>query len=139
MDTEIMSKFILRSTVLIVFFGCANLILKAQNDSSNVGHKDTTWVVVIDSFTFGRNAQTDIDSNTVKIYVPCGYGCSVEFNTKADLFFEEKYELNFLTQGCLKLIDEEMYNKTIFKHLDSKYGDAWRNDLRKELKDYIGI
>ncbi|MEQ8908958.1 MAG: carboxypeptidase-like regulatory domain-containing protein [Vicingaceae bacterium] len=58
--------------------------------------------------------------------------------TDEDSKFEEKYKVNFLSRGCIRLGEdnEAEYNKVMFEYLDKKYGKKWRKEVRK---DVIGL
>ena len=56
-----------------------------------------------------------------------------------DLSFEKKYGVKYEGLGCTTADDRnclKIYNNTIFKYLDSKYGKKWR---RKVNRNTLGL
>lgn len=81
-------------------------------------------------------ARHDIANNNMRILLPGGL---IQETTNArDSLFEKKYQVRFLSQGCVRLPgeDQHAYNGEIFKYLDKKYGRRWRREIRQ---DAIGL
>lgn len=83
-----------------------------------------------------EGAIIDIEKHEQKIFLPGGFISSTI--TKEDSIFEKKYQIKFISQGCVKFEGENEleYNQEIFKYLDKKYGKKWRNEIRI---DAIGL
>jgi CarboxypepD_reg-like domain len=78
-------------------------------------------------------AKEDIENNAVKLFLPGGYAGSAEL--PLDSTFEKKYQLNFVSLGCVRSPDDDFdqYNKNIFRYLDKKYGKSWRKEIRRDV------
>lgn len=86
-----------------------------------------------------EGAKKDIENNSVKILFSGGFGGMPSFNNKKDISFQKKYSVQFYSQGCVRIGEnenEEGYNLTIFNFLDKKFGTRWRKDIRT---DAIGL
>lgn len=83
-----------------------------------------------------QGALKDIEKRDVKLLLPGGIVGSPELPN--DSIFEEKYNLTFISQGCVRFYEENEteYNSEIFKYLDKKYGTDWRKEVRT---DVIGL
>lgn len=62
-------------------------------------------------------------------------------NSEYDLKFEDKYKVEYYDFGCTPPAMECVltYNKEIFKLLDQKFGNQWREEIREDvigLKNY---
>ncbi|MDF3026537.1 MAG: hypothetical protein K0S23_844 [Fluviicola sp.] len=82
-----------------------------------------------------EGAKADIKKGDPRILFPGGFGGMPDFSSKADREFQEKYRVEFFSQGCLRSgehEDEAGYNQVIFDYLDKKYGMAWRYELRED-------
>ncbi len=83
-----------------------------------------------------KGAKRDIKSNKIQVLFSSGpVGPALEFKSKKDKEFQEKYQVEFYTQGCVHMgekEDEEGYNRTIFAYLDEKYGPEWRFEIRRD-------
>lgn len=49
--------------------------------------------------------------------------------------FERKYKIEYFDFGCVSPDEEciKQYNKCIFNYLDTKFGQKWRNEVRKDV------
>lgn len=95
----------------------------------------TKYEILLSSFN-RQGAITDIEKGEIKLLLPGGIAGSPRLPN--DKFFEEKYTLSFLSQGCVRFPEENetQYNYVVFKYLDEKYGTDWRDEVRK---DVIGL
>lgn len=77
-------------------------------------------------------AQRDISKNKPRLLLVGGIGPI--FYTDQHKF-EKKYRVKYLDYGCTPPPYEciEQYNKEIFKHLDNKFGESWRQEVRKDV------
>jgi hypothetical protein len=79
-------------------------------------------------------ANSNIKNNDIVILFSGGFGGMPNFKNEKDSIFQKKYNVKFLSEGCLRTStfeDEIIYNETIFKHLDSLYNKGWRNEIKK--------
>lgn len=83
-----------------------------------------------------KGALKDIQNGNITLLLPGGLAGAEE--RSGDKSFTEKYDLVFISQGCIRLPgeNEEAYNKEMFKYLDKKYGRVWRRHVRN---DVIGL
>ena len=83
-----------------------------------------------------KGALEDIEKGDIKLLLQGGFVGSPELPN--DSLFEEKYNLTFISQGCVRFPEENEteYNLEIFKYLKEKYGTDWRKEIRK---DVIGL
>jgi hypothetical protein len=74
-----------------------------------------------------EGALNDIKENNIKILYREGM-ISVNFKTSEHKTFEDRFNIKFYTQGCVRTIgdDEAGYNSVIFDYIDKKYGFSWR-------------
>jgi len=79
------------------------------------------------------DAQADIAHNCPRLLIvgsiaPVG-------NTPSDNFFEKDYGVTYYDFGDIVPADAciRMYNETVFSYLDSKFGQAWRGSVRKDV------
>lgn len=89
------------------------------------------------NFAFNSNtARRDILNDSILLLLPGGL--VTRAITDEDFKFEEKYNVKFLSRGCIRFGEdnEAEYNKFMFKYLDEKYGKKWRKEVRK---DVIGL
>jgi hypothetical protein len=131
---------------LIVLFALfVSFYCKAQKVDSLIAQADSISLLSRPYFTLesyqpesrynARGAATDIESKKIRILFSGGFGGMPDFKNEKDKRFQKKYKVEFYSQGCLRYginDDEEGYNKTIFKYLDSKYGKSWRKEIRKD-------
>lgn len=83
-----------------------------------------------------EGALRDIKNNNMRVLLPGGI---IQLTTTtSDSMFEKKYNVHFLSQGCVRLPGENQsaYNQEIFKYLDLKFGQDWRREIRS---DAIGL
>jgi hypothetical protein len=83
-----------------------------------------------------QKAFMDIKSGKAKLLVQGGIA-AVYYPT--DKSFHETYKIGYELFGCvapatIKCLEE--YTQVVFEHLQSTYGDKWKNDVRK---DVIGL
>jgi len=83
-----------------------------------------------------KGALKDIEKGRLKLLLPGGIVSAAELPN--DSIFEEKYNVVFISQGCVRSPGENQaeYNYEIFKYLDETYGREWRKEVRK---DVIGL
>ncbi len=108
-------------------------------DSLFANFSDGTIVVTVYSRYNASGAACDIDSGKVRILFPGGFGGMPDFENPQDQNFQEKYKVEFWSQGCVRMgvdDDEEGYNWAVFEYLDEKYGEGWRDEIRP---DAIGL
>ena len=105
------------------------LIIKLVPDST------TNYEIFISSYN-KQGALKDIEKGNIKLLLPGGIVGSPELPN--DSIFEEKYNLTFISQGCVRFPEENEteYNLEIFKYLDEKYETDWRKEIRT---DVIGL
>ncbi len=94
---------------------------------------------IISSFIFEsaytpKGARKDISNGKPVILFGGGFGGTPDFNSTADKDFQRKYGVEFYSQGCIRMPDDDQegYNQVIFAYLDKKYGTAWRHELRAD-------
>ncbi len=97
------------------------------------------WVQISNK-NFGINkykAKKDIKNGLLYLYLPGGFVGSPELN--GDKLFQEKYEIIFLSQGCVRSFydNEKEYNTVVFSYLDKTYGKEWRSSIRKDVIGFI--
>lgn len=104
------------------------LIIKADSTKPPLNTAD---------YAFNANtANRDISNDCISLLLPGGI--VTRAITDEDLKFEEKYNVNFLSRGCIRFGEdnEAEYNKVMFRYLDEKYGKKWRKEVRN---DVIGL
>jgi len=81
----------------------------------------------------GAFAEMDIQDENMCLIVATGI-VPVE-ETPQDSIFEQKYGILFYDYGHLTPAMECMiqYNRTIFDHLDFKFGTVWRREIRRDV------
>jgi len=87
-----------------------------------------------------EGAKKAIRSNKMKILFPGGWAGVPDFDNGKDLEFQKKYNVDFLSQGCVRFgenEDEEGYNLVIFEYLDDEFGLEWRNEMRTDAIGFI--
>lgn len=92
--------------------------------------------IILQSNYNKKGALKDIQNGDITLLLPGGIvGAGERPNDKS---FMKKYDLVFISQGCIRLPgeNEEAYNKEMFKYLDKKYGRVWRRHVRN---DVIGL
>lgn len=111
---------------------------KVNFDSLVANFSDTPFVYIMYSRYNASGAACDIDSGKVQILFLGGFGGMPSFDNVRDQQFQEKYQAEFWSQGCVRMVgdDEEAYNWAIFEYLDEKYGEGWREEIRT---DAIGL
>ena len=83
-----------------------------------------------------QKALADIKTGKARLLVQGGIA-AVYYPT--DKSFREKYKVGFELFGCVApatINCLEEYNEVVFEHLQSTYGDKWKNEVRK---DVIGL
>ena len=83
-----------------------------------------------------QKALTDIKSGKARLLVQGGIA-AVYYPT--DKSFRETYKIRYELFGCVApatINCLEEYNQVVFEHLQSTYGDKWKNEVRK---DVIGL
>ena len=80
-----------------------------------------------------KGALKDIEKGRLKLLLPGGIVSAAELPN--DSIFEEKYNVVFISQGCVRSPGENQaeYNYEIFKYLDETYGSEWRKEIRKDV------
>lgn len=95
------------------------------------------WMISVICSRVGRDsALVDINTNQMKLLLQGGIA---PISYKTDKRFSKKYKVRFYDFGdlieypcdCL-----EKYNRTIFEHLDKKYGSKWRINFRPDVPGY---
>ena len=83
-----------------------------------------------------QGALSDIKKGKIQLLLPGGIIPAPRLFTDKD--FENKFNLKFISQGCVRYPGENQteYNQEVFKYLDEKYGDIWRKEIRN---DVIGL
>lgn len=116
-------------TTIYNFQEISSLTIKISKDHLNQGH------FILSSFN-KHSALQDIKNDEVKLLLPGGIISSPRL--AGDAKFEKKYNIKFLSQGCVRYPGENQteYNQEIFKYLDEKYGSSWRKTIRN---DVIGL
>ena len=106
----------------------------------NFSATDKSRLPKMDSICSGmyskQKALMDIKSGKARLLVQGGIA-AVYYPT--DKSFRETYKIGYELFGCvapatINCIEE--YNQVVFEHLQSTYGDKWKNDVRK---DVIGL
>ncbi len=80
-----------------------------------------------------EGALTAIKEGKLQILFSGGFGGMPDFENQRDILFQQKYKVDFYSQGCVRYgldDDEEGYNSVILDYLDSKYGKDWRYEIR---------
>ena len=115
-------------------------IIKSDNKNNELTIKlvpDSTmkYDILISSYN-KKGALQDIQKGDIKLLLPGGIVGSPELST--DSIFEVKYNVSFISQGCVRFPEEneKEYNLEIFKYLDENYGTDWRKEIRA---DVIGL
>jgi len=83
-----------------------------------------------------QKALTDIKSGKARLLVQGGIA-AVYYPT--DKSFRETYKIGYELFGCVApatINCLEEYNQVVFEHLQTTYGDKWKNEVRK---DVIGL
>lgn len=77
-----------------------------------------------------KGAKQDLRNGKPLILFPGGI-VGRDFSSKADQEFQSRYQVQFVSQGCIRFPGEDLaaYNEVIFQYLDKKYGIGWRNEL----------
>ena len=80
-----------------------------------------------------KSARKDLRKGNPVILFRGGLDGMPDFSSETDKAFQRKYGVNFYSQGCLRLPDDDQegYNRVIFDYLDEKYGEGWRYELRE--------
>jgi len=126
----------LQITFLTVFVCILTFELNAQSklDSTNVRFESKVEHRLYLSSDFNiKGAEKNIKEKNIRILFPGGFGGMPDFNNEEDISFQKKYSVEYFSQGCIRIGDDENekeYNETIFKHLDKKFGESWRNEIR---------
>ena len=111
------------------FYGKVILEFETQND--NIVRK--TFEVVANCDFDGETAKSEWENKSAKLYL-IGSIAPIA-NSKKDKKFEKKYNIQYYDFGCtpdpLECIIE--YNKEILKLMESKYGDEWKKEIRKDV------
>lgn len=91
-----------------------------------------------DSGCHAKGAKKDLKNGKAIIWFPGGI-FGLDFSSKADQEFQNRYQVRFVSPGCCRFGDEnpEAYNEVIFEYLDKKYGTGWRDELRRDAKGFI--
>lgn len=118
--------------------------LSVEVDSSWFTHQfvgssfsDTTAFQISSRYN-SKGAIEDIQQGKMRILFHGGFGGVPDFNNPKDIQFQQTYNVEFYSQGCIRLPDdqEEEYNRVIFSYLTALYGSYWRNSLRE---DAVGL
>ena len=77
-------------------------------------------------------AQRDIKKKKPRLLIVGGIAPVVYVHQEK---FEKKYDVKYHDFGCVapNEICIEQYNQVVFKYLDSKYGEKWRKEVRKDV------
>lgn len=79
-------------------------------------------------------ALKDIQQHQAQLIIRGGF-VPVRMTAK-DTTFIKRYKVSFYDSGCVLPDSEECviaYNKTVFQHLDKRYGKKWRRQVRKDV------
>lgn len=77
-------------------------------------------------------AEIDIKFNKPRLLIIGGIASVIYKNQEK---FERKYKIEYFDFGCVSPDEEciKQYNKCIFKYLDTKFGQKWRDEVRKDV------
>lgn len=80
-----------------------------------------------------KGALKDIEMGRLKLLLPGGISTAPKLHS--DSIFENKYNVVFISQGCVRSAEDNQteYNNEIFKYLDKTYGRDWRKEVRKDV------
>ncbi|MDR6238788.1 carboxypeptidase-like regulatory domain-containing protein [Aureibacter tunicatorum] len=95
---------------------------------------DTVLVIEAECDYNEEQAEKDWKNGTAKLLI---IGSIVPIaNTRQDNLFEKKYNVEYYDFGCSPPIYEciKLYNERIFKLMDAKYGQNWRNKVRTDVE-----
>jgi hypothetical protein len=110
-------------------YGKVILEFETQNDI----RVQKTFEVVPNCKFDGETAKSEWENKSAKLYL-IGSIAPIA-NSKKDKKFEKKYNIQYYDFGCtpdpLECIIE--YNKEILKLMESKYGDEWKKEIRKDV------
>lgn len=122
------------------YFNYDSVLFVGSNDSlmlsvELINDPTVEYEVILSEYN-KKGALKDIKKGEIKLLLPGGIITAAELPN--DSIFEEKYNLTFVSQGCVRYPGENEYeyNTEIFKYLDKKYGSEWRDEVRK---DVIGL
>lgn len=121
-------------TYLIIFFSLLTWGTNAQSEKDSTELKKPIFTNSIKSDFNQEGAKKDIKDEKVRILFPGGFGGMPNFDNEKDITFQKKYSVEFFSQGCIRMGEdenEEEYNQTFFTYLDEKFGNQWRNEIRK--------
>jgi hypothetical protein len=122
--------------LLIVFI---SLTISAQSQKQTQTSSGATQITSASTPAEAKKlAKSDIENLAISLFIQGGFAPIVD---KADYAFEKKYSLKLRDFGCTALNQKiiSAYNTEVFKYLQSKYGDQWREEIRKDvigLKEY---
>ena len=115
----------------LVSFFYGKVILEFETQNDNIVRK--TFEVVANCDFDGETAKSEWENKSAKLYL-IGSIAPIA-NSKKDKKFEKKYNIQYYDFGCtpdpLECIIE--YNKEILKLMESKYGDEWKKEIRKDV------
>lgn len=82
-------------------------------------------------------ALKDIEENRIKLLIIGSIAPMA--NTYHDNTFEKKYNLKYYDYGDTPPLFDcvRIYNEVIFEFLDLKYGEEWRNSVRKDVEGLL--
>lgn len=128
------SPVILDSSIsLISFKPSTNDLLSLLISPSNIDYKSLDLNLHFESHYNSKGAKQDLKQGKPLILFSGGFGGMPDFNSKADIDFQRKYQVKFYSQGCVRYGEnenEEAYNQVVFQYLDQEYGKGWRDELR---------
>lgn len=97
-----------------------------------------TWIcpsIIFESRYTAKGAKADLKAGSAHILFSGGFGGMPDFSSEKDKEFQQKYGVEFFSQGCVHMgakEDEAVYNRVVFAYLDKKYGKTWRYHLRND-------
>ena len=115
--------------------------LEYEYKSEWLNRKKPKSIVVSANCTINREtAREDWKNGVPKLYL--AGGIAPIGNSKEDFKFEKKFKIKYFELGCELEIHECIYeyNAFMFKVLDIKYGQNWRNMKRNDIigfEDYL--
>lgn len=136
--TDSLGNFILEKfdknkhyTLELSSFLYGKVILEFETQNDNLVRK--TFEVVANCDFDAETAKSEWENKSAKLYL-IGSIAPIA-NSKKDKKFEKKYNIQYYDFGCtpdpLECIIE--YNKEILILMESKYGDEWKKEIRKDV------
>lgn len=94
--------------------------------------EDFNLTIIADCEVNQEIAEIDIKFNKPRLLIIGGIAPVIYKNQEK---FQKKYKIEYFDFGCVSPDEEciKLYNKFIFKYLDTKFGQKWRKEVRKDV------